>query len=94
MLCSGIRDRTGQGWAMPTCSRCNQTWILEAVTICPRCKLNTIDPKAGERLVYGFVAVGIVLALLGAVSGWMSGPPGSTISPQAVEPTEEPELGP
>lgn len=77
---------------MPTCSRCNQTWMLEAVSVCPRCHLSTIDPKAGARWVCGFVAVGIVLALLGAVSGWMSGPSGSTISPQVVETVEEPEL--
>jgi hypothetical protein len=79
---------------MPRCSRCKQVWTLEAVTVCPRCHVSTDEPKAGATWVWGFLAAAIVLALLGAVSGWMSHPAGSTISTQPTEPAPEPELDP
>ena len=79
---------------MPRCSHCKQTWMLEAVTVCLRCRVSTHEHKAGAAWVWGLLAVGIVLALIGAVSGWMSAPTGSTFNPQPVEPAQEPELDP
>jgi len=74
---------------MPSCSRCNISWTIETVTICPRCL--GLDSRGGNTEPWGcLLATMTALAILVGISAWVEYKYDPARKAQAVGSTSEP----